>query len=81
MIILSHPGDMRSSHCLRRKARQGSRPRAREITDASVVDALREHFGYRSAVDILFAAVGMRAERLNALLTAVATLATKDETR
>lgn len=52
-----------------------------DMTDASVADALDEHFGYHGAVDILFAAAGMHAETLNALLTAVPTVATKDETR
>ena len=52
-----------------------------EMTDTSVADALDEHFGYRGAVDILFAAAGMHAETLHALLTAVPAPATKDETR
>jgi len=52
-----------------------------EMTDASVADALDGHFGYHGAVDILFTAAGMHAERLNALLTAVPTPATKDENR
>jgi len=52
-----------------------------EIPDASVADALDEHVGYCGAVDILFAAAGMHAEILHALLTAVLTPATKDENR
>ena len=52
-----------------------------EMTDTAVADALDEHFGYPGAVDVLFAAAGMHAAALHTLLTAVPTLATKDETR
>jgi len=52
-----------------------------DMTDTSVADAFDEHFGYHGAVDILFAAAGMHAETLHALLTAAAIPATKDETR
>ena len=52
-----------------------------EMTDTCVADALDEHFGYHGAVDILLTAAGMHAEALHALLTAVPTPATKDETR
>ena len=52
-----------------------------ETTDTHVADALDGHFGYRGAVDILFTAAGLHAERLNALLTAVPTPATKDKNR
>lgn len=51
-----------------------------DMDEVSVADALDEHFGYSGAVDILFAAAGLHAEMLQALLTAPAELSRKAET-
>jgi hypothetical protein len=51
-----------------------------DMDDVSVADALDDHFGYCGAVDILFAAAGLHAETLQALLNAPAELSQKAET-
>jgi hypothetical protein len=51
-----------------------------DMGDVFVADALDDHFGYCGAVDILFAAAGLHAETLQALLTAPAELSQKAET-
>lgn len=40
-----------------------------DMDDMAVADALDEHFGADGAVDMLFAAAGLHADTLNALLT------------
>ena len=51
-----------------------------DMDDVSVADALDDHFGYSGAIDILFAAAGLHAETLQALLNAPAELSQKAET-
>lgn len=51
-----------------------------DMDDASVADALDDHFGLPGAVDILFTAAGPHAETLKALLTTPAQRSQKAET-
>jgi pyrroloquinoline quinone (PQQ) biosynthesis protein C len=51
-----------------------------EMTDVSVADALDEHFGFASAVDLLFATAGLHADTLHALLAAPTEHSQKAET-
>jgi hypothetical protein len=51
-----------------------------DMSDVTVADALDRHFGYPGAVDILFAAAGLNAEMLHALLSAPTEHSQKAET-